>query len=185
MSGDPTPRTDAARPSATDPSPGPATRGVRATRVVPLPADEAWRLVTDVRNHERWIPQTRIDAPAELPVGAAFVAVSGPGATSGGAGVVDRMVVERSDPPRPAHGSTPATPGVAVYRKVGPVLLGTAEVHVRPLGPGHSALTWVEDVHVRGLPAPLTRPFVGLFLRGMLDLALRRITAELRPANRR
>lgn len=156
--------------------------GVRVTRVVGIPADEAWRLVTDVRNHARWIPLTRIDVDGAPTLGTTFAGVSGPGATSGGPGLVDRMVIERFDPPVPAHGTEPARTGVATFRKLGPVLLGTAEVQVRPLGPRHSTVTWVERVHLRGAPPAVTgwamAPVLGLMLR----LALRRMAAELPAA---
>src|SRR5690606_5445266 len=50
---------------------------------LPLPAAEAWSLVTDVRNHARWLPLARIEAPAEITVGDTFTAVTGPGAGHG------------------------------------------------------------------------------------------------------
>lgn len=152
--------------------------GATVTRVLRLPAERVWAVVTDVRNHSRWVPMTRMAAAAELRVGDAFEAVSGPFAGSGAPGLADRMVLERLEPPSTEDGRT----GVAVYRKLGPVLLGTAEVHVRPLGAEHCALTWVEDVHLRGLPpaasAWLLRPVLG----GMLHVVLARASAELRAA---
>jgi len=39
------------------------------------------------------------------------------------------MTIERLDPP------TPTAPGGAVYRRLGPVLLGEATVQVRPTRP--------------------------------------------------
>jgi hypothetical protein len=132
-----------------------------------------WEVVADVRNHERWIPLTRVDAAPTLGVGDRFVAVTGPRATRGGGGLRDSMTVTRSDPP------TATSPGVGVYRKTGPTLLGEATVHVRPTGPASCALIWTEDVHLRVLPraliAPLLRPFTAVMLRR----ALRAIRAEL------
>lgn len=160
---------------------------VCAAVVLPVPAGRAWATVTDVAAHARWIPLTRIDAPrpAPLALGDVFTAVSGPGATRGGPGLPDRMVLAELTDPVPARGRTPARTGRAVYRKLGPVLLGTAEVAVRPLGAGHCQVTWTERVHLRGphLPGwPLAtavalRPVLGPMLR----LALRRIRAELTP----
>lgn len=168
-------------------------REVTVTRVLAAPADVVWGVVTDVRNHARWIPLTRIDvdastAPAtdgptaRVPasrVGDRFVGVTGPTATRGGPGMADAMVVERFDPPVAAHGREPAREGVAVYRKQGPVLLGDAEVRVRPLGPRHCAVTWVERVHVRGLPRPVGAALVAGSLAGMLRLVLHRLTTEV------
>lgn len=167
-------------------------REVALTRVVAAPADVVWELVTDVRNHARWVPLTRIDVEAPSGgqgtpsgarpasrVGDRFVGVTGPTATRGGPGMADAMVVERFDPPVPARGREPAREGVAVYRKQGPVLLGDAEVRVRPLGPRHCAVTWVERVHVRGLPRPVGAALVAGSLAGMLRLVLHRLTTEV------
>lgn len=154
------------------------SRGVVRTQVVAAPAEEVWELVTDVANHVRWIPLTRIDGTGSR-VGDTFTGVTGPTATRGGPGLADTMVVDRLDPPVPARGRTPAREGVAVYRKQGPVLLGAAEVRVRPLGPGHCALTWAEDVHLRGLPRAVGAPLVRLGLDPMLRLVLHRVAQEL------
>ena len=140
---------------------------------LPVPAEEAWALVTDVRNHARWVPLTRVDAARELGVGDRFTAVTGPRARRGGAGLQDRMVVERLVPP------TAGRPGRVRYRKLGPVLLGTAEVGVRSDGE-HAELEWIEDVHVRGLPRGATAWFVRPLLGLMLRVVVRRLQSELR-----
>ena len=142
-----------------------------ASRQLPFSAERAWSLVTDVRNHARWIPLTRMDAAADLGVGDTFAGVSGP-AFPPGLKLVDRMRIERLDPP------TTTTAGRAVYRKLGPVLMGTAEVHVSPLGDAACTVTWVEQVHLRGLPPGLTAPIVNPILALMTKLALRRMAAE-------
>ena len=153
-------------------------RSAPVTRVLRVPAEQVWDVVTDVRNHTRWVPMTRIAAAGDLRVGDRFEAVTGPFATTGAPGLADRMVIERLDPPS----TDAARSGVAVYRKLGPVLLGTAEVHVRPLGPEHCALTWVEDVHLRGLPAGATAGVLRPVLGTMLRVVLARASAELRAA---
>ena len=159
-----------ARPRFPKPGPPAAT----ATADLAVPADRVWALVTDVRNHVRWIPATRIDTPAAtLAVGDTFTAVTGPTATHGGRGLTDRMTLERLDPP------TAARPGVAVYRKLGPVLLGQATVQVRPTGPASCTLIWTEAVHLRGLPRRLTALLLRPMAAGMLHHALRRVRAEL------
>ncbi|HRA50980.1 SRPBCC family protein [Actinotalea sp.] len=148
-------------------------------RVLPVAADRAWDLVTDVHQHARWVPMTRIGAPTLLSVGETFVAVSGSTAPQGGPGLVDRMVVERLDPPVAAGAPGPATTGVARFRKVGPVLGGIAEIRVRPLGPALCEVTWIERITVRGVPAGLTdlvaRPATGVMLRRVLG----RVAAEV------
>lgn len=146
-----------------------------ASAVLPLAADDAWALVSDVRNHVRWIPLTRIDAAPSLGVGDRFTAVSGPGAVRGWPGLADTMVVERSNPPDAAAHHA----GIAVYRKLGPVLLGRAAVRVDPRGPASCVVTWYEAVHLRGLPAGLTAPLLQAPARLMLHVALRAIRREL------
>lgn len=139
-----------------------------------MPAERAWDLVTDVRNHARWIPFTRIDAPHPLRVGDTFSAATGPAGTLHRLALVDRMTVTATTAPT----TTPPRTGHASYRKLGPVLLGGAEVIVEPLGPAESAVTWVEDIHLRGLPrwtvAWLSRPLSTAMVRG----ALRKVRAE-------
>ena len=142
-----------------------------ASRQLPLSAERAWSLVTDVRNHARWIPLTRMEAAADLRVGDTFTGVSGPPFPPG-LKLIDRMRIERLDPP------TATTDGRAVYRKLGPVLLGTAEVLVHPLGAAACTVTWVEHVHLRGFPPGLTAPIVNPVLALMTKLALRRMAAE-------
>ena len=149
--------------------------GSVATAVVATSAQRAWDLLTDVRAHARWIPATRVEAPARAAVGDPFVAVTGPTARRGGRGLPDRMVVERLEPP----GRPGAPDGVAAYRKTGPVLLGTALLEVRPLGPTRCAVRWSEDVHLRGLPRALTAPLLRPVLGAMTRLALARARAEL------
>lgn len=173
-----TPDTPQDEGAAALPAGASAGRAAVARRVLPLRAEDAWDLLTDMRNHVRWIPMTRMDAAASLPVGAVFTAVSGPFATRGAPGVVDRMAVVRCTPPHTdAH--APGTVGVAVYEKLGPLLLGTAELHVRPLGPDTCEAAWVERVHLRGLPAALTAPLLRPVLGAMVAYALHRVHAEV------
>lgn len=169
----------------------------RATAVVAAPADEVWAALLDLPRHARWIPWTRVEAgPAA--VGTRVRAVSGPRATRGGGGLVDEMVVVRHEPPgtgdddrrtgderradddmrtgdetRTGDG---ARAGVAVLRKLGPVLLGAATIVVRPLperpdGRPRTRVTWTEDVFLAG---PLPRAVTAALLRPALTLMLRR-----------
>lgn len=156
----------------------PAARAAVARRVLPLRAEDAWTLLTDMRNHVRWIPMTRMDAAPSLPVGAVFTAVSGPFATRGAPGLADRMAVVSAVPPHTDENG-PGTTGTAVYEKLGPLLLGTAELHVRPLGPDTCEAAWVERVHLRGLPAALTAPVLRPVLGAMVTYALHRVHAEV------
>jgi len=151
---------------------------VVARAVLPLPAEEAWSLLTDVRQHERWVPLTRIEAERPLGVGDSFTAVTGPTARSGGPGLVDRMTVLRSQAPSARE------VGVARYRKDGPVLRGGAGIEVRALGPDWCEVAWTEEIGLRGLPTALTdlvsRPVSWL----MLDTVLRRVRQDVREGLR-
>jgi len=148
---------------------------VSATRTLSIPVGAAWDLVADPRHHARWIPLTRVEVRGlPLAVGSLVTATSGPLAGRGAPGLPDRMRIDRYDPP------TAVVPGVATFAKLGPLLLGTAEVRVAPINATTSRITWVEDVHLAGpLPRRLTRRLLGPALAGMLRLALRRAAREV------
>jgi hypothetical protein len=165
------------------------TPWARVTRVLPLDAATAWALVADARNHARWVPLTRVDLgppgtpgrrPQRRPAGSApqvgdeVVAVSGPLARRGAPGLVDRMSVERFEAP------LGAVPGVAVFVKRGPVLLGTGRIEVAEAGPSSARVTWSETVHLRGLPPAVTRWPAAVLLDLMLGLVLRRAVRDAR-----
>lgn len=142
---------------------------VRASRVVRTGAQDAFRLVADVRHHPRWIPLTTAHCPpvppGPLPVGTRFVMHSRPA-------IHDEMVVTALDTQGPRLSTT--------FRKTGSLLLGTAGIVVEPLTDRTSRVTWWEDVHLAGpLPPALTRLGVRAVLRGMTALALRSVAREI------
>lgn len=151
---------------------------VAISRMLPLPAADAWDLLADPCHHPRWIPLTRIEVTGTpLAVGWHVVATSGPFARRGAPGVPDRMRLDRVEPP------TAIAEGVAVFTKLGPLLLGTAEVRVAPRGDRTSLTTWVEDVYLAGpLPRDLTRRVLAPVLAGMVRLALWRAAREVASA---
>lgn len=155
-------------------------RRASATTRLPLPAERAWDLVTDVRNHARWIPFTRVDAPHPLRAGDTFSAATGPSGGLHRLALVDRMTVTRTTPPTTA----PPRAGRAIYHKLGPVLLGEAEVVVEPLGPDDSAVTWVEDIHLRGLPRWAVTWAARPLSAAMVRRALRKVRAEVSAGRR-
>lgn len=148
---------------------------VEITRTLPIPIREAWNLFADPRHHARWIPLTRIAVKGlPLAAGSLVTATSGPLARLGAPGLPDRMRIDRFDPP------TASAAGVASFTKLGPLLLGTAEVRVAPLNDRSSRVTWVEDVYLAGpLPARLTRRLLAPTLAGMVRLALWRAGREV------
>ncbi|PJI94020.1 hypothetical protein [Luteimicrobium subarcticum] len=166
------------------------TRVLHLSHDLAVPAADAFALVADVRTHGTWVPLTRVelaggtdpgadghgpDGPAEPwepAVGAVFAVVSGPGARRGGPGFVDRMRITAWQPPDDDR------PGLATFRKLGPVLLGTAGLEVRATSASSSRVVWWEDVHVTDvLPASWTSPVAHLVLRAMIRAAWPRLDA--------
>ena len=165
---------------------------VRFAHDLPLPADEAFALVADPRTHGTWVPLTRFEpgAPGEgttgagprdddwrPAAGATFTVVSGPGARQGGPGFVDRMQITTWAPPGPSTGPDDANRrGLAEFRKLGPVLLGTAGFRVEPVSASSSRVMWWEDVHVTDvLPRRVTAPVADVVLRLMIRGGWRRL----------
>ena len=143
-------------------------------RTFPVDAATAWALVADLRNHERWIPLTRVQVD-----GSTVTAVSGPLARRGAPGLKDVMTIDRFDPP------VGTEPGVAAFTKVGRLLKGTASIVVVPAGPSSSRVLWSEDVYLAGpLPRRLTAAVLKPFLGGMVRYALMRARNELRATDR-
>jgi hypothetical protein len=157
--------------------------------VLPLDVAAAWALVADVRHHARWVPATRVEVERARPgeagrgrlpdasrpeVGDEVVATTGPRVRRGGrAWLVDRMRIERYEPP------LGAVPGVAVFVKLGPALGGTARIEVAEAGPGTSLVVWSEAAYVRGLPRSTRWP--GAVLVGwMITRALRKAAQDVR-----
>ncbi|MFG2606067.1 SRPBCC family protein [Streptomyces sp. NPDC048514] len=113
-------------------------------RTAPLDLDEAWRRLTDWPRHADAVPLTRIRVltPAPTREGSRFVARSGIGPLS----FDDVMEVTVWRPP--AGGE----PGLCRLEKRGRVVLGWAEIEVRPGPGGRSRVVWREDLRVRFLP---------------------------------
>ncbi|NUU16946.1 hypothetical protein HP550_06750 [Cellulomonas humilata] len=143
-------------------------------RSFPVDAATAWDLVTDLRNHERWIPLTRVTVD-----GSTVTAVSGPLAKRGFPGLTDVMTIDTYEPPAGDE------PGIATYTKVGRVLKGHASIVVVPAGPSSSRVFWSEEVYLAGplsrrLTGALLRPFLGVMVR----YALMRARNEVRATDR-
>lgn len=161
-------------------SPARSHAGSRRGADLPISAERAWALVTDVRNHPRWVPWTRVDAPGNLRVGDVLSTAVGP--RSWGGGLVDRMQVDRLDPPSPP-GTEPAD-GVVVLRRVGPALLGSREIRVRPTGPTTCHVAWAEQAHLRAGPRRLTATLLWPVRTYLAWRARRRLSAEMRITRR-
>jgi len=149
-------------------------------RAFPVDAAAAWALLTDPRNHARWIPLTRVGLDTAAPqVGSVTTAVSGPLVRRGAPGLADVMRIDRYDPP------TQTRTGVAEFTKIGHVLKGSASIVVVPAGPRSSRVLWTEHVWLAG---PVPRRLTGLALRpvlgAMVRYALMRALREVRATDR-
>jgi len=142
-----------------------------ASRTIDLPVAICFDRLTALRNHERLIPLTTVDAPTRRPqVGDVVVATT--------AGLLqDTMELVRYEPP------AGAAVGRAMWIKRGPVLLGEAEIIVARLSQTACRVDWVErDIHLRGMPST-TRPLTAL-IAVMTRLALARFDRLVRAAAR-
>jgi carbon monoxide dehydrogenase subunit G len=112
-------------------------------REVAAPADQVWRLLVDWPAHGRWVPltQVRVTSAGEPGLGTTFVGRTGVGPV----GFDDPMTVTLWQPP--ADGRE----GRCAVRKTGRVVLGAADLTVRPLGDRRCAVRWTETADVAGL----------------------------------
>jgi hypothetical protein len=114
-------------------------------RTVPLPLDEAWRRITLWPRHGEVVPLTavRVDPPGPTRVGTVVVARSGVGALA----FDDPMEVTVWQPPQDG------VPGMCRLEKRGRVVLGWAELEVRPGPGGRTRVVWREEIRIRLLPS--------------------------------
>ncbi|MFE1789765.1 SRPBCC family protein [Streptomyces sp. NPDC059525] len=113
-------------------------------RTPPLTPAEAWRRLTEWPRHAEVVPLTRIEvltAPPTRP-GTRFVARSGVGPVS----FDDVMEVTVWRPP------VGGEPGLCRLEKRGRVVLGWAEIEVRPGADSGSRVVWREELRIRFLP---------------------------------
>jgi len=142
---------------------------VRATSTASV--NDAWNLLIDWQAQSRWIPLTRVVNDNSITgAGARFTARTG----FSHLGFDDPMEVTVWEPPGPR------TAGRCAVVKHGRWIRGTAEILVAPTPGSHfrTAITWIEDVRVAGVPAtfnPLVRVFGGALFRRALRLALREL----------
>ncbi|MEU3861823.1 SRPBCC family protein [Streptomyces sp. NPDC028722] len=113
-------------------------------RTVPLPLEETWRRLTEWPRHADAVPLTRIKVltPAPTREGTRFVARSGVGPLA----FDDVMEVTVWHPPADDEA------GLCRLEKRGRVILGWAEIEVRPGPGGRSRVVWREELWVRFLP---------------------------------
>ncbi|MEU4107848.1 SRPBCC family protein [Streptomyces sp. NPDC027717] len=113
-------------------------------RTVPLSLDEAWRRLTDWPGHGDLVPLTRITVATPPPtgVGTRVVARTGVGPLL----FDDPMDITVWCPPLDDE------PGLCRLEKRGRVVLGWAEIEVRPGPGGRTRVLWREELRVSFLP---------------------------------
>ena len=136
-------------------------------RDIALEPEKAWEALIDWEGHGDWVPLTHVDVdPADENL---FTAWSGPGASGWGRrlSLEDRMQAITVE----FEGDF----GHCVVHKLGPTLLGVAQLTVSP-GPiaGTSTIHWHENVTVRGLPRFLSS-ITGTVSAGLFNMALGRM----------
>ncbi|MEU7554719.1 SRPBCC family protein [Streptomyces sp. NPDC044571] len=143
----------------------PAVRIVHRTHLTPA---EAWLRLTDWERHGAQVPLTRtvIETASPTHVGTRFTARTGVGRIT----FEDPMEVVVWQPP--AAGSA----GRVRLVKHGRVVLGWAEIEVRPLPSGGSEVQWREEVRVRGLGRTFD-PVLAAAARLLFGRALARLLA--------
>ncbi|MEU4469671.1 SRPBCC family protein [Streptomyces sp. NPDC024017] len=116
-------------------------------RTVPLSLDEAWRRITQWPRHGEAVPLTavRVEPPEPTREGTVVVARSG----TGPLGFDDPMEVTVWQPPEDGAA------GMCRLEKRGRVVLGWAELEVRPGPGGRTRVIWREEIRVRFLPSLL------------------------------
>ncbi|MEU0893798.1 SRPBCC family protein [Streptomyces massasporeus] len=114
-------------------------------RTVPLPLDEAWRRITRWPGHGEAVPLTvvRVVPPGPTREGSRVVARSGAGPLA----FDDPMEVTVWQPPKDGAA------GMCRLEKRGRVVLGWAELEVRPGPGGRTRVIWREEIRVRFLPS--------------------------------
>ena len=144
-------------------------------REVAAPAENVWSRLVDWPAHGRWVPLTTVRVTSAGPggVGQTFVGRTGIGPV----GFDDPMTVSVWQPP--ADGRE----GRCTVRKTGRVVLGAADLTVRPLGPKRCAVEWTETADVVGLRR---LPLAGRVTAWVGAVAFRRVlarmAAEVEPA---
>ncbi|PPK98806.1 hypothetical protein CLV92_101507 [Kineococcus xinjiangensis] len=136
--------------------------------LVQAPAREVWGRLTDWPAHSRWVPLTRV---RRLPgpvagVGERFSGRTGPGPLA----FEDPMEVVRWEPPAPGRA------GRCDIVKRGRVLGGGAQLVVRDVGGGTSAVEWVEIV---SLPSRAATALLRLPMRWASAFVFRRVLTAM------
>jgi hypothetical protein len=138
-------------------------------RTVPLSLDEAWRRLTRWERHGDVVPLTRVSVATPPPTGEGTVVVARSGL--GPVAFDDRMEITVWRPPAVGE------PGLCRLEKRGRVVLGWAEIEVRPDPGGRTRVLWREELGVRLLPGAAD-PLLGAAGRAVFGRAVDRLLSR-------
>ncbi|MFN8075961.1 MAG: SRPBCC family protein [Kineosporiaceae bacterium] len=158
---------------------------VESSLIVPAPAADVWRTVTDWSRHGDWVPLTsmRVLPGPTTGVGTRFVGRTGVGRFA----FDDVMEVVAWQPPVEVGALPPGDPsarggrpGRCEVRKIGKVVTGRAWIEVLPVDETTSRLLWGEDVRL-GRRRRLTAlaPLGAVAARAGLQRVLAKIAADV------
>jgi carbon monoxide dehydrogenase subunit G len=140
---------------------------VRVTRVVAVPAERAWQMLTDWERQGEWMPATRVRASDGHRVGGRIEAWTGIGSV----GLLDTMTISVWDPPRRCE-----------VLHTGRLVRGSGVFNVEPLAANRCRVVWEEHLDLPlGAVGRLAWPFVHPLTRAGLAFALRRLAGALAP----
>ena len=138
---------------------------VRVARVVAVPAQRAWQVLTDWERQGEWIPATRVRSSDGHRVGGRIEAWTGIGPV----GFLDTMTITAWDPPRRCE-----------VLHTGRLVRGPGAFSVEPVTADHCRVTWEERLDLPwGAVGRLAWPLVYPLARGGLAFALRRLARAL------
>lgn len=133
-----------------------ATVRVTFEQHISLPAETAYRRLCDWKDHERWVPFTKVTVHDEE----TFTAYTGIGPLR----LEDNMRVVRRDD----------ASCEVVVEKTGPVLTGSAGFRVRPYSAESSIVVWTEELRVPLIPEAFA-PLLRVMTRRLFRRALKRL----------
>jgi carbon monoxide dehydrogenase subunit G len=138
---------------------------VRVSRVIAVPPERAWQVLTDWERQGDWIPATRVHSRNGHQVGGRIEAWTGVGPV----GFLDTMTITVYDPPRYCE-----------VLHTGRVVRGPGVFAVEPLSLTSCRVMWEEHLDLPlGVVGRVAWPLVHPLARAGLALALRRLASIL------
>ena len=148
---------------------------IRTELVIDATPEAVWQLVTDWPAQSRWIPLTTVVIDSHGPAGPGLGSRFTGRSRLGPLGFDDPMEVTEWQPP------VAGVPGRCRIRKLGPWLIGWAEIEVRAGHDGTRAI-WSEDIRARWTPRFADRlldPLLAAVGSALFARTLRKMAAEL------